>query len=312
MLIRTPRLNDVKSSEITTQETFRARRRFLATSIFGGAALAAFPHIAAAEKLQGVIKTAYTVDEALTPLSDVTSYNNFYEFGTGKDDPVDQAKDFTTDQWTIEVEGLTAKPGTVDLADLMKGLAIEERVYRHRCVEAWSMVVPWNGVPLASIIKKLQPLGSARYVAFETLNDPARMPGLNRRVLDWPYKEGLRMDEALHPMTLLATGVYGETMPPQNGAPVRLITPWKYGFKGIKSIAKIIFTDKQPPTSWNQSAPGEYGFYANVNPEVSHPRWSQAKERRIGEFLRRPTLPFNGYGEEVASLYSGMNLSQFY
>ena len=252
------------------------------------------------------------MDAPTTPYESVTEYNNFYEFGTGKDDPFDNAKDFSTKPWTIEIAGEVAKPGVYDVEDLLRPHQMEERIYRHRCVETWSMVVPWAGVALADIIKRLEPTSRAKYVAFETLHDPKRMPGQNRRVLEWPYVEGLRMNEAMNPLTLLATGVYGEVMPPQNGAPVRLVVPWKYGFKGIKSIVRITFTEKEPPTSWNLAASNEYGFYANVNPEVSHPRWSQAKERPIGKFFKEPTLMFNGYADEVAHMYSGMDLAKYF
>ena len=282
----------------------------IAGSLIGPEAFAAWVR---GEKLEHMVNKKYLLDgEKLTKFDDVIQYNNFYEFGTGKDDPVNNAKNFQTKPWTIEIAGEVANPGTYDVEDLLKPHKTEQRVYRHRCVETWSMVVPWLGVPLADIIKRLEPTSRAKYVAFETLYDPKRMPGQNRRVLQWPYVEGLRIDEAMNPLTLMATGVYDEVMPPQNGAPIRLIVPWKYGFKGIKSIVKITFTEDEPPTSWNRSAPHEYGFYANVNPDVSHPRWSQAKERRIGEFFKQPTAMFNGYGEEVAQLYTGMDLAKFY
>lgn len=322
MLIKIPKSWQLRDSDATPQNIYKDRRRFMASVLKGtGVAMAggiagsligrdAFAAWVRGEKLANVVTSTYTVDEALTPYESVTEYNNFYEFGTGKDDPFDNAKDFVTRPWTIEIAGEVAKPGTYDIEDLLRSERLEERVYRHRCVETWSMVVPWVGVSLASIIKRLEPTSKAKYVAFETLLDPERMPGQHRRVLQWPYVEGLRLDEAMNPLTLLATGVYGEVMPPQNGAPIRLVTPWKYGFKGIKSIVRITFTEKEPPTSWNLSAPHEYGFYANVNPDVSHPRWSQAKERKVGDFLKRPTEMFNGYGEEVASLYTGMDLAK--
>jgi len=322
MLIKNLKSWQLSESDATPETIYRERRTFMK----GAAGAIAAPLVGAAtgsllgsdahaawtpgEKLPGVVKSAYTVDEPSTPFKDVTSYNNFYEFGTSKGDPVDNAKDFVTKPWTIEIAGEVAKPGTYDVEDLIRPHQLEERVYRHRCVETWSMIVPWVGVPLASILKRLEPTSNAKYVAFETLHDPNRMPGQSRGVLQWPYVEGLRMDEAMNPLTLMATGVYGEVMPPQNGAPIRLIVPWKYGFKGIKSIVRITLTDQEPPTSWNISADHEYGFYANVNPSVSHPRWSQAKERLIGEFFKRPTLMFNGYGEEVASLYTGMDLAK--
>ncbi len=320
MLIKTPKSWQLSESDATPENIYKDRRRFMkgtATLITGGIAGSLLGHDAFAawvrgEKLPNVVQSKYTLDEKLTPFDDVTQYNNFYEFGTGKGDPYDNARDFVTKPWTVEIAGEVAKPGTYDVEDLLHPHQMEQRVYRHRCVETWSMVVPWVGVALADIIKRLEPTSRAKYVAFGTLHDPERMPGQRRSVLRWPYVEGLRMDEAMNPLTLMATGVYGEVMPPQNGAPIRLIIPWKYGFKGIKSIVKITFTEKEPPTSWNIAAPHEYGFYANVNPSVSHPRWSQAKERRIGSFFKQPTLMFNGYGEEVAHLYSGMDLSKYY
>lgn len=290
----------ILSSEITPRELYLNRREWLVSA---GLMVSAFPAIAA---------PAFNTDEARTPLESVVSYNNFYEFGTDKTDPAANAHTLKTSPWAIEVGGLCAKPGTLSFDDLIKPHAIEERVYRMRCVEGWSMVIPWNGFPLADLLKRFEPLGSAKYVAFETLNDASQMPGLRSNILQWPYVEGLRMDEAMHPLTLMATGLYGEAIPKQNGAPIRLVVPWKYGFKGIKSIVKITFTEEQPPTSWNRYAPNEYGFYSNVNPNVDHPRWSQAKERRIGEFFRRDTLMFNGYAEQVAGLYTGMDLKANY
>jgi sulfoxide reductase catalytic subunit YedY len=271
-----------------------------------------FKTLQAAVQVKPYRKNAITLDEALTEYKDATSYNNFYEFGTGKDDPVDNAKNFNTDNWKIQVAGECEKPGEFFLQDMLSGLDIEERIYRLRCVEAWSMVIPWLGVPLASVLKQFKPTSNAKYVAFKTLLDPERMPGQKRAVLPWPYIEGLRIDEAMHPLTLLAVGMYGETLPNQNGAPVRLVVPWKYGFKSIKSIVSIEFTENQPSTTWNLVNSREYGFYSNVNPQVDHPRWSQAKERRIGEFFKRDTLMFNGYADEVASLYSGMDLTKNY
>jgi len=248
----------------------------------------------------------------LTDYQSVTRYNNFYEFGTGKQDPYMNAKDFQPKPWSIKVDGAVEKPGTYSYEDLVNPHKLEERIYRFRCVEAWSMVIPWVGIPLADVIKRMGPTGDAKYVSFETLVDPDRMPGQRRGVLDWPYREGLRIDEAMNPLAFLAVGLFGEELPNQNGAPIRLVVPWKYGFKSIKSIVRISLTKDQPKTSWNMSSAREYGFYSNVNPEKSHPRWSQAKERRIGEFLKRPSLMFNGYGEEVASLYQGMDLNKFY
>lgn len=306
---------------ITPEHLFRQRRQFLKTgaaALAGGIAGGVFSHQAfaawpkAGEALDAIKKTAYNPGETLTPYEQVSSYNNFYEFGTSKDEPASAAKHLQTDPWTVEIAGACDKPGRYDFEELIKPHDLEERIYRHRCVETWSMVVPWTGVPLGDVLKRFEPNSKARYVAFETLHDPQQMPGQRRDVLRWPYVEGLRMDEAMNPLTLLSVGVYGRTLPPQNGAPLRLIVPWKYGFKGIKSIVKITFTESQPPTSWNLSAPREYGFYANVNPSVSHPRWSQAKERRIGEFFKKPTLPFNGYGQEVAHLYKNMDLAKYF
>ena len=259
-----------------------------------------------------------TTDEPATPLKDIISYNNFYEFGTDKDDPAKNAHTLTTKPWTVKIDGLVGKPADYNLDDLVDTAALEERIYRMRCVEGWSMVIPWIGVPLAAILKKADPQGSAKYVAFETLVRPSEMPGQKGfgQALPWPYVEGLRMDEAMHPLTIMAVGLYGETLLNQNGAPFRLVVPWKYGFKSIKSVVRISLTEKQPPTTWSKSNPREYGFYSNVNPAVDHPRWSQATERRIGEsglfVKRRPTLPFNGYGDQVAGLYSGLDLKANY
>lgn len=250
----------------------------------------------------------FNTDEPQTPFKDVTTYNNFYEFGTDKSDPAANAGTLKPRPWSVTIEGEVKKPQTVDIDTLLKWFPLEERIYRMRCVEAWSMVIPWLGFPLSDFVKRVEPTAKAKYVAFTTLVDPVQMPGQRRRILDWPYVEGLRIDEATHPLALLAVGLYGKQLPGQNGAPLRLVVPWKYGFKGIKSIVKISFTEKQPPTTWNLAAANEYGFYANVNPDVAHPRWSQASERRIGEVRRRKTLPFNGYADQVASLYSGMDL----
>jgi sulfoxide reductase catalytic subunit YedY len=258
------------------------------------------------------IAEAFQVDEAETPFQSITHYNNFYEFSTDKDGVASTVGDFSTAGWKIAVDGLVAKPTVFDL-DEIRGIAPpEERIYRMRCVEAWSMVIPWAGYPLAKLLEQVQPLETAKYVAFTTLFDPKMMPGQRSDVLDWPYVEGLRLDEAMHPLTLLTTGLYGRDLPPQDGAPVRIVIPWKYGFKGIKSIVKISLVAEQPVTSWSRYAPNEYGFYANVNPNHAHPRWSQATEQRIGENGRRPTLMFNGYSEQVASLYTGMDLDRFY
>lgn len=306
----------IPSSEITSHGVYLRRRDLL----LGSAALAltsTLPRSASAEKLEA-LKSPLSTDETPTPLKDVTSYNNFYEFGTAKTDPASYAEALTPSPWTVKIDGLVAKPANYALEDILKGMTLEERIYRMRCVEGWSMVIPWVGFPLAELLKRVEPQGSAKYVAFETLVRPDEMRGQRGllQALDWPYLEGLRLDEAMHPLTILATGLYGETLPNQNGAPLRLVVPWKYGFKSIKSIVRITLTDTQPPTSWNAQNPGEYGFYSNVNPEVDHPRWSQATERRIGEgglfAKRRPTLMFNGYADQVASLYAGMDLKVNY
>jgi methionine sulfoxide reductase catalytic subunit len=304
MLIR--RTPSIQTSEITAEPLYWSRREFIRTA-GSGAAAALLPFDRLTHDL-----LPRPDDDKLTPWEDVTGYNNFYEFGTDKSDPAKYATAFRTKPWKVEVAGEVARPAEYDIDDLLRGFTPEERVYRHRCVEGWSMVVPWLGIPLAKVIDKLQPTGKAKYVEFTTLLDPRQMPGQRQGILDWPYVEGLRMDEARHPLTLLVTGVYGKTLPNQNGAPVRLIVPWKYGFKGGKSIVRIRFTEKQPRTTWNLAAANEYGFYANVNPEVDHPRWSQARERRVGEFFKRKTLMFNGYAEEVASMYAGMDLRKNY
>jgi sulfoxide reductase catalytic subunit YedY len=272
------------------------------------------------QKLSGLVKaqgagdpaSLFNVDEPKTPLTAVTHYNNFYEFTTDKDRVAERSAGFATSGWQVTADGLVHKPQVFDLQDLLRLSPAEERVYRMRCVEAWSMVIPWAGFPLSKLLDRVEPMGSARYVAFQTLHDPTRMPGQKTDVLEWPYVEGLRLDEAMHPLTLLASGLYGMELPPQDGAPLRLVVPWKYGFKGIKSIVKITLVAEQPPTSWNRYAPGEYGFFANVNPQVDHPRWSQATEQRIVESHRRPTLMFNGYGEQVAQLYAGLDLRANY
>jgi sulfoxide reductase catalytic subunit YedY len=255
---------------------------------------------------------SYVADEPPNSYKEVTEYNNYYEFGINKDDPARNAHTLTTRPWTIAVEGETHQPRTIDFEQLRAWFPLEERVYRFRCVEAWSMVVPWLGFPLADLVKRLEPTSRAKYVAFTTLLRPEEMPGQRRAILDWPYVEGLRMDEATHPLSFMAVGLYGKELPGQNGAPIRLVVPWKYGFKAIKSIVTIRFTEQEPPTTWSRAAPSEYGFYANVNPAVDHPRWSQATERRLGEWRRRPTLPFNGYADQVASLYAGMDLAKYY
>jgi sulfoxide reductase catalytic subunit YedY len=279
-------------------------------ALAAGTALGVAPSAAAATRLAGVRASSYNLDDAKTPYKDVTTYNNFYEFGTGKEDPARRAGSLITRPWTLSVEGDIRKPKIYDIDALLKLAPLEERVYRMRCVEGWSMVIPWIGFPLAELIRRAEPAGNAKFVEFVTLHDPKQMPGQRSRVLDWPYIEGLRLDEAMHPLTILAVGLYGEVLPNQNGAPVRLVVPWKYGFKSAKSIVKIRFVEKQPLTAWMRAAPREYGFYSNVNPTVDHPRWSQAKERRIGEFRKRDTLMFNGYGDQVARLYSGMDLKR--
>ncbi len=320
MLIKNP--PDIRSSEITPREMYLNRRTFMKEAAVAGAVLAAgriLPALganggsAAGETLQFRKSDLSTQGEELTPLKDITTYNNFYEFGADKDDPSKYAHTLQTVPWTVSIEGEVKQQRRYDVETILKmHPSLEERVYRLRCVEAWSMVIPWIGIPLASVIKAVEPTSKAKYVAFQTLYDPRQMPGQRREVLRWPYVEGLRMDEAMHPLTILAVGLYGETLLNQNGAPIRLVVPWKYGYKSIKSIVKIRFVEKQPPTSWNLAAPDEYGFYSNVNPDVDHPRWSQARERRIGEFFKRKTLMLNGYADQVASLYAGMDLRKYY
>jgi sulfoxide reductase catalytic subunit YedY len=310
-------------SQITPPAVYFNRRKLLqgglvaASAVATGAIYRAVNGVSreatTTNKLESVVTPAspvYRVDEPMTSLASITNYNNFYEFSTSKEGVAPAAAGFDTSNWKIDVGGLVHAPRTFDLDDLRKLAPTEERVYRMRCVEAWSMVIPWAGYSLAKLLESVKPTSAARYVAFETLLDPKRMPGQKSRVLDWPYVEGLRLDEAMHPLTLLASGIYGRELPPQDGAPMRLVVPWKYGFKGIKSIVRITLTSNMPPTTWNLQAPREYGFFANVNPEVDHPRWSQATEQRIGENGRRKTLLFNGYGEQVASLYAGMNLRE--
>jgi len=323
MLIRRPA--DIPSSEITPHGTYLNRRQFLrsASAGFGlaaggvlagpGTALGAMSRSRQEQELDPRFKTLTDeIGDSLNPFDDVTTYNNFYEFGTGKADPVKNAGTLRPRPWTVTVSGEVENPGVYDMDDLLARFSTTERVYRLRCVEAWSMVIPWEGFLLRHLVDWLQPTSRARYIAFGTLFDPVQMPGQNRMVLQWPYREGLRLDEARNPLTLMATEVYGIPLPNQNGAPLRLVVPWKYGFKSIKSIVELRFQDQAPVTSWNLSAPREYGFYANVNPEVDHPRWSQARERRLGELGRRDTLPFNGYGDQVADMYSDMDLRRFY
>jgi sulfoxide reductase catalytic subunit YedY len=304
MLIKKPA--DIPYSEITPKDIYWNRRKFLAAvpAAFLGART-----LLAGNKLP-VTKSKYTVDEKINSFQDVSTYNNYYEFGTDKGDPAGYAKNFKTSPWTVSVEGLCAKPRKFGLEEILALAPLEERVYRHRCVEAWSIVVPWVGYSLSTLLKQVEPTSKATYVAFETFFDRKQMP--HAAGLQFPYVEGLRMDEAMHPLALLTVGMYGETLPPQDGAPVRMILPWKYGFKSIKSIVRIKLVSGMPPTSWNLANAPEYGFYSNVNPHVDHPRWSQATERRLGEFRKRPTLMFNGYGDEVASLYNGMDLKKFY
>ncbi len=318
MLIR--RAPDLRWSDITPEHLYVSRREFMrassgaalgALAVAGGGASAAAAGLDQ-EPLANVKRGPFGTDEKLNSFDDITSYNNFYEFGTEKSDPAQNAGRFKPKPWTVKVDGLVGKPGDWALDDLLKPHALEERVYRLRCVEAWSMVIPWVGVPLGDVLKRFDPAPKAKFVEFTTVYRPGEMPGQRRPVLDWPYMEGLRLDEALHPLAILAVGLYGRTLFNQNGAPIRLVVPWKYGFKSIKSIVRIRLVEKQPPTAWSLSAPQEYGFYSNVNPQVDHPRWSQARERRLGEFFRRPTTMFNGYGDQVASLYSGMDLKKYY
>jgi len=308
---------DIRPSEITSKQNYLNRRDFIRVGSIAGALTAAGPALSAIvpeerrAKLSDVRGSEFSTTEATNAYEDVTTYNNYYEFGTGKADPYQNAQEFEPRPWSITVEGHAEKTGTFHLEDFIKPFDLEERIYRMRCVEAWSMVIPWVGISLAEVVMHLQPTSKAKYVAFETLHDPVRMPGQRRRVLDWPYREGLTIAEATNPLPILAVGIFGEVIPNQNGAPIRLVVPWKYGFKGIKGIVRMRFVEKQPKTSWNMSQPREYGFYANVNPEVSHPRWSQARERRIGAGIfasKQPTLMFNGYGKQVAHLYKGVDL----
>src|SRR5215472_2571243 len=311
---------DISSAEITPKNLYLNRRNFLlGAGALAGAAFASrrigrivspLDTVLADTKLNAS-QSSFSTTEKQTPLNDITHYNNYYEFSTDKYEPADLAKNFNPRPWTIKVEGLVNKPKTFDIDGLLK-MHLEDRIYRMRCVEGWSMVIPWVGFPLSSLLNQVEPNSKAKFVEFTTLYDPKRYPGQQRSVLEWPYVEGLRLDEAMHPLTILAVGLYGETLPNQDGAPIRLVVPWKYGFKGIKAIVKIKLVDYQPTSTWTKAAPNEYGFYSNVNPNVDHPRWSQAKERRIGEFTKRPTLMFNGYGDQVASLYNGMDLKKNY
>ena len=299
--------SDLTWTDVTPRRDWLNRRQLIA----GTAALIAAPALAST----GATKSRFSTDEEPNTLSQISSYNNFYEFGLDKGDPAVRAQQLTTDPWSIVIDGLVERPGTYDLADVLKDAPLEERIYRFRCVEAWSMIIPWIGFELAHLLGRVGVQPGARYVAFETLVRPEEMPGQNMPILDWPYREGLRLDEAMNPLTILATGLYGEEMPKQNGAPIRLVVPWKYGFKSIKSIVRISLVAEQPKTSWNMQNPREYGFYSNVNPEVDHPRWSQASERRVGSGLfagRIDTQMFNGYGDHVAGLYAGQDLSADY
>lgn len=323
MLIK--KTEDIKGSEITDKNLYLSRRLFLRGAVLAGSTVATglvyryfTSHGEGAQTgdkiadVQAAPSAAAPLNEAKTSLEDITHYNNFYEFSTDKQAVAQKARNFITRPWTVTVEGLVNKPRVFDIDDLLRISPPEERVYRHRCVERWSMVIPWVGFPLAKLLDQVQPASQAKYVAFESLADSRQMPNINSDVLDWPYVEGLRMDEAMHPLTILASGLYGETLPPQNGAPLKLVVPWKYGFKGLKSIVRIKLVEDQPPTTWNLAGPREYGFYSNVNPNHDHPRWSQKVERRIGEFGMRDTLMFNGYGDEVAQLYSGMDLNKYF
>ena len=331
MLIRTQPV--IPGSEITDEKLYVRRREFMRLMGTAAVVAGASPLLQACSgdpvaadfagtdglavppgqtPLPNVKPKVVTTDEKLNSFEEITSYNNFYEFGVNKDDPQRHAGRMTTSPWKVKIDGHCNKPGDYQLEDLMRPHQLEERIYRLRCVEAWSMVIPWIGVPLAEVIKRAEPTSKATFVAFTTLNRPSEMFGQNQPVLDWPYDEGLRMDEAMHPLTILSVGLYGKTLMNQNGAPIRLVVPWKYGFKSIKSIVRIQFVDRMPPTAWNKANAREYGFYSNVNPEVDHPRWTQASERRIGEFRRRPTLMFNGYGDQVAGLYTGLDLKRYY
>ena len=311
---------DIRSSEITDKKLYLARREFIRAAAIATAGAASGTLVGDAEaqswprvKIPGPIKeSGWGKGEKQNAYEDITTYNNYYEFGTEKEDPAANAHTLQTTPWKVKIDGLVNKPADYNLEDIVKPQALEDRVYRLRCVERWSMVIPWVGFPLSSLLNRIEPKSNARFVEFTTLLNQQQMPGTRRDVLQWPYVEGLRLDEAMHPLTILAVGLYGEYLPNQNGAPIRLVVPWKYGFKSIKSIVHIRLTDREPMNSWQLSAPHEYGFYSNVNPERDHPRWSQARERRIGEFFMRPTVIFNGYGDQVASLYSGMDLKRYF
>lgn len=315
MLLKVSKNSDVNESQITDETVYKDRRKFLKTtaSVSLLPAISMWPSFGSADiDFNNIVKSNYSTSEEMTPYDAVTGYNNFYELGTGKEDPKRNAHQLKVKPWSVKVEGECNKPGEYDLEDFISPAKLEERIYRLRCVEAWSMVIPWVGVELGQILKRFEPTSKAKYVELVTILDPDNLSGQKRSVLEWPYREGLRIDEAMHPLTILAVGLYGKELPNQNGAPLRLVVPWKYGFKSIKSIVSIRFTENQPATSWNIVGPKEYGFYANVNPAVNHPRWSQKRERRIGDFLKRETLPFNGYAEEVVGLYEGMDLKKLY
>jgi methionine sulfoxide reductase catalytic subunit len=319
MLLR--KSDDIRFSEITPQSVYMNRRKFLAGAALAGAAAAAGSGLRkilspaqialAGNKIANLQKSPFSTTETITPYKDVTTYNNYYEFSTDKEGPSELAKNFRTRPWKVKIEGQVDKKQELDIDTILKMAPAEERIYRHRCVEGWSIVVPWIGFSLSELVKRVHPTSKAQFVEFTTIYDPGQMPGQRRDVLEWPYVEGLRMDEAMHPLALLCFGMYGEELPNQDGAPLRVVLPWKYGFKSAKAIVKIRFTEKQPLNTWNVAAPQEYGFYSNVNPHVDHPRWSQAKERRLGEFFKRPTLMFNGY-DQVASLYTGMDLRKYF
>ncbi len=311
---------EIRESEVTPRELYLRRREFLGAAGVAAAAVAGnvltpgdgFAQNPAAQKLLNLKKSSFSTTESLNSYRDVTTYNNFYEYGLDKGDPAKYAGALKPRPWSVKVEGECAKPATYNVEDILKWFPLEERIYRLRCVEAWSMVIPWIGFPLGDFVKRMEPTAKAKFIEFRTLVDFKQMPGQTEPALPWPYREGLRMDEAMHPLAILAVGLYGEVLPNQNGAPIRLVVPWKYGFKSIKSIVSVKFSEREPLNTWQQTRAEEYGFYANVNPAVDHPRWTQASERRIGEFFRRKTLPFNGYGDQVASLYAGMDLRRNY
>ena len=306
-------MSKINSSEITSYSYYINRRKFIkSASIFSAVSSFSMSAKALHKKDKSLFNSQLDETDELNSFEEITTYNNFYEFGMGKSDPSENSNKFNPDPWTVKIEGLVKKPFNINLEDILKNVTIEDRVYRLRCVEAWSMVIPWQGFPLSKLIELAKPLDSAKFIQFVTVVRPDEMPGQKRKILPWPYVEGLRMDEAMHPLTILSTGLYGHDLLNQNGAPLRLVVPWKYGFKSIKSIVAIRFVDKQPNATWSMVAPNEYGFYSNVNNTVHHPRWTQGTERRIGEFLRRPTLMFNGYEDDVAYLYKDMNLNKFY